>query len=387
MLNNETLYRNISNDGKQGSGAGDIVLHQKAGNPSENEYSLSYFDCIPDEVELHDEPSLMSVKSDTSKIYKVFVFDKFQVNSEPIECDYKFIVFIRESGNAVKKVRLICQGEKRRIDNKKIDNKLVLDAVSKYLGDEAFTVQALEYKQDINVLNFIVFLYGKNNKASQIFKKTVGVERKLSGYGTIDLKNWSNTEFSLHYVQLIRKYNLNIIVPLLEDWMYCNRKFKIKTPFLCKDKDNKRLNEKIVIFDKEFYVLFDLDESSKNTLWEFLLDRIDAVSEDVIICSNEYQLKGLRIPYEISIDTEVDTIEIFFKVGTLNYKKDFYNQKVFQGDNVLLISDDGNRIIANYLYKVRFVKEESIICDKCEIMINSMYEQDILQEIKGAEIL
>lgn len=382
-MNNETLYRNISNDGKQGSGAGDIILHQHADVPGPNEYQISDFDCIPDHPELRNDTSLISVKSSAnSEIYRVFIFDKFQVNGEPLECENKFIVFIRKSGN-VPKVRLICQGSDRNIEGTNIDNKLVLDAISRHLNDGAFTVQALEYKEQEDTLNFIVFLYGKNNQASQIFKKTAGVERKLSGYGTNDFGDWNGTEFSVHCVQLIRKYKLNTVISLLKDQMYCTKRFNMDASFLDQESSDERLNQKIKIFDDEFYILVKLTSTSKSALWEFLLDRIEAISEDVVIDSNEYELKGMRIPDTITIDTELDTIEIPLKDDRTNYRKYFYAQRIFQGDNVLLVSDAADAVKAKYLYKVRYVKEESIICDKCEIMINPIYETEILEEIRG----
>lgn len=384
VMNNETLYRNISNDGKQGSGAGDIILHQHADKPRPNEYHISDFDCIPDHPELRNDVSLISVKSsDNSEIYRVFIFDKFQVNGEQLECENRFIVFIRKSGGKVPKVRLICQGSNRSIEGTDIDNKLVLDAVSKHLNDKAFTVQALEYKEQEDILNFIVFLYGKKNQTSQIFKKTGGVKRKLSGYGTNDFCDWNDTEFSLHCVQLIRKYKLNTVISLLKNQMYCTKRFNMHASFLDHNNSNERLNQKIKIFDDDFYLLVKLSIKSKSALWEFLLDRIETISEDVVIDSNEYELKGMRIPDAVIIDTESDIIEISFKGDRAMNRDYFYAQRIFQGDNVLLVSDAADAVKAKYLYKVRFVKEESIICDKCPIMINPTCEKEILEEIRG----
>lgn len=383
-MSDETLYRNIDNDGKQGSGAGDIILHQKAGDPKPAEYQLSYFNIIPDHDELKSDPSLVSAKSAaTSIIHRVFVFDKFQVNGEQMDCENRFIVFIRTSGNNPPKVRLACQGENRKIAGTDIDNKLVMDAVSKHLNDAAFTVQALEYKETEDVLNFIVFTYGKSNQASEIFKKNVGINRVLSGYGTLDYREWNNIEFSLHCVQLIRKYKLFGLVKLLCDGMYCRKRFSMNISFLADTSSTERLVHSVNIDENNYFVFIELSENSKRDLWEFLLDRIDSVSEDIVIDSNEYQLKGLKIPDTIDIDVDDDVLEIPFKVGTMNYRKYFYGQKVYQGDYVLLISNDVNTIIAKYLYKVRFVKEESIIFDKSEIMINPTYETEILEEIRG----
>lgn len=382
-MNYETLYRNIDNNGKQGSSAADIILHQHSDNPVETEYRLSDFDCIPDHAEYHAEPSLLSKKiTAINEVCKVFVFDKFQVNDEPIECENKFIVFIRKSGNDPK-TRFVCQGENRKIDGTDIHNKLVMDSVSRYLNDCAFTVQALEYKEDEDILNFIVFTYGKSNKASEIFKKKEGVQRVLAGYGSLDYKDWSDMEFSIHCIQLIRKYKMNILTRLLADEMYCRKRFNMDVPFISSDNTEERIEQAVDINHVKYYVLDQISKTSKRNLWAFLLDRIESVSEDVIIDSYEYQLKALKIPDAVPIDVEAETLEILFKVGTENHSKYFNKQKVFQGDNVLLVSDAVDAIKTKYLYKVRFMKAESIICDKLEIMINPTYEIEILEELRG----
>lgn len=383
VLDNETLFRNISNDGKQGSGAGDIILHQHANAPRPNEYQLTDFDCIPDHAVYHADPSLLSKKRTAiNEVCKVFVFDKFQVNDEPIECENKFIVFIRKSGNDPK-TRLVCQGEDRKIVGTDIDNKQVMDTVSKHLDGVAFTVQALEYKEDEDILNFIVFTYGKSNQASEIFKKNEGIQRVLAGYGSLDYRDWSDIEFSIHCIQLIRKYKINILAKLLADEMYCRKRFNMEVPFISLDNAGERIEQAINIDNVKYYVLAQMSKTSKRNLWEFLLDRIESVSEDVVINSDEYQLKGLKIPDAVPIDVEAETLEILFRVGTTNYRSYFYKQKVFQGDKVLLVSDAVDAIKTKYLYKVRFVKEESIICDKCEIMINPAFESEVLDEIRG----
>lgn len=383
VMDNETLYRNISNDGKKGSGAGDIILNQNANAPKPTEYKISDFNCIPENNEFLNHPSLISVKSsDNCEIYKVFIFDKFKVNGVEIECENRFIIFIRKAGS-VPKIRLICQGSKRSINGTNINNKLVLDSVSKYLNNEAFTVQALEYNEEDDSLNFIVFLYGKYNQASQIFKKSIGIKRRLVGYNENYLEDWSDVEFSLHYIHLIRKYNLNILTILLNDKMYCSKRFKMNFAFLDKNNSADRFNQKINIFNEDFYIPINLSKISKIALWDFLLDRIEIISEDVINELNEYELKPMRIPNIVAIDSMSDTIEIPFKIEESNYKRYFYEQEIYQGDNVILVSDEIDSIKSSYLYKIRFVKEESIICDKCKIMINPQYELEILKELRG----
>lgn len=385
VMNKETLYRNIINDGKKGSGAGDIILNQNINNVKANEYQISDFDCIPNDLNLINHESLKSKKDPNSEVYRVFVFDKFEVNGEPLDfVDNKFIIFIRKTGTKGKeKIRLNCQGSNRSIKGTSINNKLVLDAVSNHLDNVAFTVEAFEYNEQKKALNFIVFTYGKDNQASQIFKKRIGVDRKLSGYGTNDFSSWNDIEFSLHCIQLIRKYNLNNIITLLKDKMYCKRRFNMNLSFLNKDVSEERLSKSVKISDEDLYVLTKLSDKTKYVFWEFLLDRIQAISEDVIIDSNEYELKVLRIPDEIIIQHDIDTIEIPFKVDGNDYRNYFYSQGIFQGDNVLLVSNDIDAVKIKYLYKVRFIKEESIICDKCEIMINQMYESQILEELRG----
>ena len=110
ILNNETLTRNIEYDHKKGSNAGDLIINQNINEPKENEYKLFDFDIIPNRDDLLQLEELQSKKSN-SKVHKVFIFDKFEVNGKSVKTESKFILFIRESGSNPTKLRLICQGK------------------------------------------------------------------------------------------------------------------------------------------------------------------------------------------------------------------------------------------------------------------------------------
>lgn len=387
-LNDKTLNYNIVNDGMSGSNAGDVIIIQNLNSPKETDYKISDFDIIPNHHELMSEPDLISSKDPNSKVLKVFVFDKFELNGEPFEAPSKFIAFIRsvDPDKPKVKVSFICQ-ETRQLSQYNINNRDIMDSISDILQRRAFKVEAVEYKQECDTLNFIVLDYKLTNKASEIFGK---IKRNISGYEEQDIEEWNNYEYAAHCLRLIRKYDLREIVPLLLNKKYCNR-FGINHEILSRLNDDEALDlDKCIKLFGVFYKFHFLENNiNRSSFWDFLLARIENKSDDVKRVADDGLFCLLRVPDGMMInnDTEVFKVEygnfdIKIDNREIKFKKYIKQQNLYQGYNVILINESLSEFKANYIYKIKFIQEQFVILQKTKKVIAMGLEEKLLNDIR-----
>lgn len=382
-LDERTLNQNIMSDGLiAGSGAGDIILIQDV---SREAYDDSKYSLLPDKTVLHAEPSFQSVKSPSkSIIHKVMVSDEILVNGVQIPCKKSFITFIREATSGKKKVTFVCQGT-RKLDSANADNKVVLDTISEYLGYRSFTVEALEYIDGTNSLNFIIFDRGYKADFSHIFARKDRTLRGIKEYTQEEISNWSETEFGLLCIHMLRQYSLTWLTKLLTDNRYCAKRFGAKV--LSDVNEVDFLEEPIIIDGKKFFVRNKWSPTTRSAFFNWLLDRISEKSNDVFDITRTDEVKALRIPDCVNgIDYNHNQIEIAYSVSGKNIKDFIYGQNVYQRDNVVLVDEQVTRLLSYSFYFVKYMKEQSIILNKEKTTILPSKEKEVLDLIRKGEL-
>lgn len=384
-LDERTLNQNIMKDGLiAGSGAGDIILIQDV---SREAYDDDEYKALPDNTALHSDSSLQSIKSKTpSIIHRVMVSDKILVNGEEISCDKSFLTFIREATSGKKKVTFVCQ-ETRELESQNVNNKAVLNAISEHLNHHSYTVEALDYIEGTNSLNFIVFDRGYKADFSQIFAKNEKSLRGIKNYNKEEIKNWSKTEFALLCIHIIRQYNLAWLAILLTSDRYCQKRFSIGK-ILSPVHNPGFFNELIDINGFKYYIRNDWTIPSQEDFFNWLLDRVSEVSNDVFNISFPDSVKSLKIPDIVTgIDYSKEQIEIFYSGPTYkSIQKDINKQNIFQRDNVILVDEKITRLLSYSFFYVKYMKEQSLILSKTKTKILPAKENDVLDLIKKGDL-
>ncbi len=393
-LDKKCLYKNINNDTMDiGSAAGDIIIVQDT-TRTPNEFSLSDYSSLPNDDDLLEYPPLKSRKNPLgTKILGAYVFKKFSVNKIDFESNKYFLVFIRQALTGKRKITL-CAQPTRNIEDKNIDNSVVLNDLSKTINDQGFIVDALNYIESEDKLDFIVNLYGSDAVTSTVFTNTNTLERALKNYPSDEIQKWSNLEFSIQCLNLLRKYGLERKSILLENENYCNKKFKLKLndSFLSiiKEKltndDEEKVYTKNTIFfdDKEFHIFVSWKQSTRNNFWEWVLDQIMEVSDDVNVIKQKSQVKYIKLPsvYESSIDRKASEIEIKYNINDENYKRYFQENDLKIGDEIMIVNSNLTHLLSFNLYEIKNFKEQSMILHKKQDLINKNFENEILEMIK-----
>lgn len=186
-LDIKSLYFNIKNDNQTGHTA-TVATPLKQGSSVHEE--LSRIREIPQNINEYSRDLLVSQILSKSRaeaiIPDVFVFDKLAVNGILIDCSKQFCIYVREE---TAESNFHCGRQKvhyppslRYSDNYvDIDNREVVNAVSDYLHDYAFIVEAFEYDSDSEVLNFSALIVGENGiPYSKVFQNKKGVGNKFA---------------------------------------------------------------------------------------------------------------------------------------------------------------------------------------------------------------
>lgn len=186
-IDTKSLYLNIKNDNVSGHTA-TVATPLKQGASVREE--LSYILKLPEIIHHNTREGiinrLLSKSRVLSQITNVFVFDKIAVNGKYLSGIPSFCIYIRKETDPNN-----CHYGRLKVhypmsfnynDNEVlIDNKLVLNAVSAELHDYAFIVEAFEYDDEIDVLNFDVTIVGENSiPYSKVFINKRGVGNKFS---------------------------------------------------------------------------------------------------------------------------------------------------------------------------------------------------------------
>lgn len=183
----KSLYFNIKNDNETGH-TPTVATPLKQGASIHEE--LARIVEIPENIDSHDREELISKIQSKSrvqaKINNIFVFDRIAVNGILLEGVPSFCMYIREETDP-KNVHYGRQKVHYPIslvfEDTNIHNKNVLKAISDYLCNYAFLVEAFEYDQENQVLNFDITIVGEENiPYSKVFINRRGVGNKFTSY-------------------------------------------------------------------------------------------------------------------------------------------------------------------------------------------------------------
>ena len=166
-IDTKSLYFNIKNDNERGHTA-TVATPLKQGSVERPE--LFEIERIPEGINCFSKEDLVSQilsKSRASaKINRVCVFERIAVNGTELSGVPAFCIYIREETDPSNihfgrqklhyPMSLVFEDL-----NAEINNRAVLKAVSEYLHNYAFIVEAFEYSQETEVLNFDVTIVGE----------------------------------------------------------------------------------------------------------------------------------------------------------------------------------------------------------------------------------
>lgn len=183
----KSLYFNIKNDNETGH-TPTVATPLKQGASIHDE--LSRIVEIPENIDSYNREELISKIQSKSrvqaKINNIFVFDRIAVNGILLEGVPAFCMYIREETDPH---NVHCGRQKVHypislvFEDKNIHNKNVLKAISNYLCNYAFLVEAFEYYQENQVLNFEITIVGEGNiPYSKVFINRRGVGNKFTSY-------------------------------------------------------------------------------------------------------------------------------------------------------------------------------------------------------------
>lgn len=212
-IDTKSLFLNIFNDNESGHTA-TVSTPIKQGN-STNERLMQIFK-IPKQINYNSKPKLIDelIKNSKSriKINNVFVFGKISVNGYLIENnDVYFGMFIKEEVDETKvqygRIKLHYPLSLRYEDEDlNIDNKYIMNLISKKLSDYAFIVNSFEYDFDTDILNFNVTIIGENHiPYSKVFINNKGVGNKFTS-----IFNESAESYDMEIISLRQKYGQEV---------------------------------------------------------------------------------------------------------------------------------------------------------------------------------
>lgn len=185
-IDTKSLYFNIKNDNERGHTA-TVATPLKQGSVERPE--LFEIERIPEGINCFSKEDLVSQilsKSRASaKINRVCVFERIAVNGTELSGVPAFCIYIREETDPSNihfgrqklhyPMSLVFEDL-----NAEINNRAVLKAVSEYLHNYAFIVEAFEYSQETEVLNFDVTIVGEFDiPYSKVFINRRGVGNKF----------------------------------------------------------------------------------------------------------------------------------------------------------------------------------------------------------------
>ncbi|HRF70001.1 MAG TPA: hypothetical protein PKV66_01070 [Candidatus Pelethenecus sp.] len=182
----KSLFYNILNDNLAGHTA-TVATVIKQGN-SLNE-KLNKIFAIDRKIDIQAKPDLIKecIKNSktSTKVVEFFVFDKISVNGVLINPDCSYGIFVKQEIDETKvqfgRIKMHYPNTLKYIDNElNINNGQVIKAISNYLNNFAFLVNAFDYNTDTEILNFDITILGANNiPYSKVFVNEKGVGNKM----------------------------------------------------------------------------------------------------------------------------------------------------------------------------------------------------------------
>jgi hypothetical protein len=183
----KSLYLNIKNDNQTGH-TPTVATPLRQGKSVHTE--IAQILNVPENISGHSKEQLcmhlLAKSRAQARIVKAFVFNNISVNGIPVETEGSYCIYIREETDPSnvhfgrQKVHypqvLDYSDEEITINNQK-----VLRAISEALKNYAFIVQAFEYDDCLQLLNFDVLIVGENGVPySKVFLNKRGVGEKFA---------------------------------------------------------------------------------------------------------------------------------------------------------------------------------------------------------------
>lgn len=203
-IDTKSLYYNIKNDNQTGHTA-TVATPLKQGAAIRPE--LQMLSQIPESIGPTSRESLISQILSSSrakaKINGVYVFNRVAVNGHLLDNTPSYCMYVREETdkNSVhfgrQKLHYPLSLAFEDI-NTCIDNRAIIYAVSKYLNNYAFIVEAFEYDTNSNILNFDATIVGSSQVPySKVFINRRGVGNKFSMMIAGDTDNYDTEIIAL----------------------------------------------------------------------------------------------------------------------------------------------------------------------------------------------
>lgn len=260
-IDTKSLYFNIKNDNLSGHTPTVATPLKKTFKNNKLEDILKITSKEID-ISLKRELIAILVKHSKTKVLikKMYSFDKISVNGKLIDIDCSFGCYIKEEIDETKvqfgrlklhyPSKLIYSDEEININNRKIYKK-----ISEVLNNYAFIVQAFEYDEKKDILNFDALIVGENNiPYSKVFINEKGVGNKFNEIFNENADDYDREIISLRkiYGEKVNPFN----------YMEYFRNLKVKAHDIISDKINKPL----INVSFEFpYSLFDFYYYENNT--------------------------------------------------------------------------------------------------------------------------
>lgn len=418
-LDKNVLHKNFIDDANVGSLSGDIILIQDTGNVERSYIDdlINYFnENLPLESNLLNDNRLKSKqKPEDNKILGAHIFKNFSVNGKKFDSESYFITYIREKLSGKKKITF-CLFLSTKLEEWNVDNLAVINDLSNAINEQGFRVDALNYIKSEDRLDFIANIYGPNATTSEVFYDNKRHMRKLNDFPKSKIRLWSDLQFAVNCLDLIEKYDLTEKFQLLTNNYYCKKRFKLNKIISKRLNENETelySNEKFYFNNERYHVLSSWDDNRK-LFWDWLLDCISEVSDDVIP-RQVNNINFLRLPIDyIDNLNDSDEINIKFKITSddsnknvdeenesnvtvspknskfqKNYRKYFVNQvseqRLFFNQEVLIVDPFLTKFHSCYLFKIRAIKEQEIILDKGNGFINKDKRETILNMIRRGD--
>lgn len=187
-IDTKSLYQNILNDNLSGHTA--TVATPLRQGKSYNLQLGRLLEIKEKELDFQEKPSLINelLKNSKSKniIRNVFIFDKIAVNGNVIKNKSQYCIYIKEEIDPNKaqygrlKIHYPISLKYEDVDVS-INNKEIINLISKEMRDYAFIVKSFEYDTISKILNFNALVVGENKiPYSKVFINEKGVGNKFN---------------------------------------------------------------------------------------------------------------------------------------------------------------------------------------------------------------
>ena len=95
-----------------------------------------------------------------------------------------------------------------------------MNDLSNAINEQGFRVDALNYINSEDRLDFITNIYGPNATTSEVFYDNKRHMRKLKDFSKSKIRLWSDLQFGVNCLNLLEKYDLTEKFQLLADNYY-----------------------------------------------------------------------------------------------------------------------------------------------------------------------